>query len=135
MSGGFYTNELKWAREAGTAWYRSKEPVPIDHPFVGGGYLSNKKWPLNEGNTIFISYSLLLQFLGKLWNPKTPQHTHTVNFREQFGKLPKKIKFLTLKTFPGYYYSFWTKPFFPKKCLNLRYFKLELMQIASNQHL
>ena len=44
--------ELKWAREAGTAWYRSKETIPIIHPFVGGGYLSNKKWPLNEGNAL-----------------------------------------------------------------------------------
>ena len=40
--------ELKWAKDAGTAWYRSKEPVPINHPFVGDGYLSNKKWPLIE---------------------------------------------------------------------------------------
>ena len=60
MSAGLGPKELKWAREAGTAWYRSKEPVPIDHPFVGGGYLSNKKWPLNEGSTIFISCSLEL---------------------------------------------------------------------------
>ena len=42
--------ELQWAREAGTAWYRSKETIPLYHPFVGGGYLSNKKWPLNEEN-------------------------------------------------------------------------------------
>ena len=41
--------ELDWAREANTTWYRSKETVPIKLPFVGGGYLSNKKWPLNEG--------------------------------------------------------------------------------------
>ena len=45
----------KWAEERGTAWYRYTEPIPIDHPFVGGGYLSNKKWPLIEGNTF--SYS------------------------------------------------------------------------------
>ena len=43
--------EHAWARERGTAWYRSKEPIPIDHPFVGDGYLGNKKWPLIEGNT------------------------------------------------------------------------------------
>ena len=44
-------SEREWARERGTAWYRSKEPIPIDYPFVGDGYLSNKKWPLIEGNT------------------------------------------------------------------------------------
>ena len=48
MADTVYEEELKWARERGTAWYRSKEPVPITHPFVGGGYLSNKKWPLIE---------------------------------------------------------------------------------------
>ena len=53
MSADLYDNELEWAREAGTAWYRSKETVPIIDAFVGGGYLSNKKWPLNEGSTIF----------------------------------------------------------------------------------
>ena len=45
--------ELEWAKEAGTAWYRSKEPLPIDQHFVGDGYLSNKKWPLIERNTLF----------------------------------------------------------------------------------
>ena len=40
--------ELKWAEEAGTAWYRSKERIPVNFPYVGGGYLSNKKWPLNK---------------------------------------------------------------------------------------
>ena len=48
MAGFLYKYELELAKEEGTAWYRSKEPVPIIHPFVGGGYLSNKKWPLNE---------------------------------------------------------------------------------------
>ena len=43
---------LKWPKEFGTAWYKSKEPVPIVHPFVGDGYLSNKKWPLIEECTI-----------------------------------------------------------------------------------
>ena len=52
MSAGLYNNELKWAREAGTAWYRSKKPVPTFDAFVGGGCLSNKKWPLNEGNIL-----------------------------------------------------------------------------------
>ena len=55
MADTVYEEELKWAREAGTAWYRSKEPIPLAHPFVGGGYLSNKKWPLNEG--MLISYT------------------------------------------------------------------------------
>ena len=48
MSSKLIKLELDWAKEAGTAWYRSKGPVPLDHPFVGGGYLSNKKWPLIE---------------------------------------------------------------------------------------
>ena len=39
-----------WPRAAGVTYYRSKETIPINDPFVGGGYLSNKKWPLNEGN-------------------------------------------------------------------------------------
>ena len=46
-----YEEELEWAKEAGTAWYRSKETVPIHDPFVGGGFLSNKKWPLIEERT------------------------------------------------------------------------------------
>ena len=38
------------AKVFGTHWYRSKEQfTPFLQPFVGGGYLSNKKWPLNEG--------------------------------------------------------------------------------------
>ena len=48
MAGLLYKDELELAKAAGTAWYRSKESVPIKHPFVGGGYLSNKKWPLIE---------------------------------------------------------------------------------------
>ena len=35
----------------------------------------------------------------------------------------------------GYYYSICTKPYFPTKCLNLSYFKLDLMQMAFNQYL
>ena len=46
-----------WKRAAGVTYYRSKETIPIIHPFVGGGYLSNKKWPLNEGITL-IQYIL-----------------------------------------------------------------------------
>ena len=42
--------ELDMAKEKGTAWHRSKERVPINFPFVGVGYLSNKKWPLIEGS-------------------------------------------------------------------------------------
>ena len=38
------------AKEMGTAWYRSKEIVPIFNAFVGGGYLSNKKWTLTEAS-------------------------------------------------------------------------------------
>ena len=59
MAAGLYKFDLDWAREAGAAWYRSKEPVPIKHPFVGGGYLSNKKWPLNEGSRV-TSYTIIL---------------------------------------------------------------------------
>ena len=58
-----------WAKERGTAWYRSKEPIPINHPFVGGGYLSNKKWPLNEGNTLFNIITYDNMFLNL---PNTP---------------------------------------------------------------
>ena len=50
---------LKWAKELGTAWYRSKEPIPIVHPFVGDGYLSNKKWPLIEECTKKNSLSIV----------------------------------------------------------------------------
>ena len=48
MDGLLYKSDLELAKEAGTAWYRSKESVPIIHPFLGDGYLSNKKWPLIE---------------------------------------------------------------------------------------
>ena len=51
MANGMFISSLESARAAnakGIAWYRSKEPVPITQPFVGGGYLSNKKWPLIE---------------------------------------------------------------------------------------
>ena len=48
ITGGVFTDYQKLAKEAGKAWYRSKETVPIHEPFVGGGFLSNKKWPLIE---------------------------------------------------------------------------------------
>lgn len=48
IAGGLTKSDLKQAKELGAAWYRSKEQVPIKHNFVGDGYLSNKKWPLNE---------------------------------------------------------------------------------------
>ena len=48
---------LEWAKAAGTAWYRSQEPVPVNHPFVGGGYLSNKKWPLIEESNVLVGNS------------------------------------------------------------------------------
>ena len=51
MSSQLIKLELEWAKEAGTAWYRSKKTVPIHDPFVGGGFLSNKKWPLIEVST------------------------------------------------------------------------------------
>ena len=48
LTGYVIEDYREWAKAAGTAWYRSEKPVPITHPFVGGGYLSNKKWPLIE---------------------------------------------------------------------------------------
>ena len=59
MHSALLDDELDWAREAGTAWYRSKETVPIKLPFVGGGYLSNKKWPLTEGYTIIYNIHMI----------------------------------------------------------------------------
>ena len=43
--------DIEWANELGTVWYRSRQPAPVKHPFVGGGYLANKKWPLIEGSS------------------------------------------------------------------------------------
>ena len=48
MTGYLWENELEMAKQAGTAWYRSKDRVPIKSPFLGGGYMSSKKWPLIE---------------------------------------------------------------------------------------
>ena len=42
------------AKGKGPAWYRSKKPLPLAHPFVGGGYLSNKKWPLIEESNVLV---------------------------------------------------------------------------------
>ena len=54
------------AREAGAAWYRSRSPLQLSsvhYPFVGDGYLSNKKWPLNEGSAIGIFYELKIIYI------------------------------------------------------------------------
>ena len=56
--GGFLSDEYDWAEELGTAWYRSKERVPISYAFLGGGALSSKKWPLIEESSIFSHYIL-----------------------------------------------------------------------------
>ena len=48
MTGSVFSGYQEMAKNAGKAWYRSKETVPIQDPFVGGGFLSNKKWPLIE---------------------------------------------------------------------------------------
>ena len=40
--------DYEYAEEAGTGWYRSKEPASMFDAFVGSGALSNKKWPLQE---------------------------------------------------------------------------------------
>ena len=58
-----------WKRAAGVTYYRSKETIPIIHPFVGGGYLSNKKWPLNEGN-LLIFENISTQ---KFWEQYAPE--------------------------------------------------------------
>ena len=57
---------VKWAKESGKDWYRSKEPVPIYHPFVGGEYLSNKKWPLIEECIYHTVIDLVLRARGQL---------------------------------------------------------------------
>ena len=48
--------DYEFAKEAGTGWYRSKEPAPFD-AFLGTGLLSNKKWPLQEERYDFNLYS------------------------------------------------------------------------------
>ena len=53
LVGRISDSDVKWARDIGTAWYRSKESVPTHPHFVGDGYLSNKKWPLIEESTFF----------------------------------------------------------------------------------
>ena len=57
--------ELEWAKEQSTAWYRSKERVPIKEGFLGGGPISNKKWPLNEN---LLAHLLRLQQSGITFN-------------------------------------------------------------------
>ena len=47
MSPGLADYDFDIARDRGTA-YVTGEIVPVNHPFLGGGFLSNKKWPLNE---------------------------------------------------------------------------------------
>ena len=47
--GGTDHSQDYFATDAGSHWYRSKEQfTPFEPPFVGGGYMSNKMWPLNE---------------------------------------------------------------------------------------
>ena len=48
MGSFVYPSEMEYAEKSGIGWYRSKEPIPLKNPFVGGGYISNKKWPLIE---------------------------------------------------------------------------------------
>ena len=62
MSGGMNKVYLGWAKDAGTAWYKSKERIPVNNPFVGGGYMSNKKWPLIEEFILKNSHSRDFQF-------------------------------------------------------------------------
>ena len=58
MGGFLFEDEYDWAEELGTAWYRSKERVPISYAFLGGGALSSKKWPLIEESSTFSHYKL-----------------------------------------------------------------------------
>ena len=52
-----FIEEEQYSEKSGIGMYRSKEPIPIKHPFVGGGYISNKKWPLiEECTTSIIQY-------------------------------------------------------------------------------
>ena len=80
MSSQLIKLELDWAKEAGTAWYRSKETVPIHDPFVGGGFLSNKKWPLIEECTLLTIITVWTLIL------------HKGQLRKQ-TKLPLMLKF------------------------------------------
>ena len=57
MVGSLTLEELERAKGKGTAWYRSKKPLPLAHPLVGGGYLSNKKWPLIEESNVLVGNS------------------------------------------------------------------------------
>ena len=48
MTGVLDRWDYVFAKEAGTGWYRSKEPASMFDAFVGTGALGNKKWPLQE---------------------------------------------------------------------------------------
>ena len=48
-----FIEEEEYSEKSGIGLYRSKEPIPLNHPFVGGGYISNKKWPLIEECTMY----------------------------------------------------------------------------------
>ena len=41
-----YNNELKWAKDLNTSWYRSKQKKGGQSTFVS--YMLNKKWTLEE---------------------------------------------------------------------------------------
>ena len=40
--------EQRTEQDRASWWYRSKEIVPVNYGFVGGGPLGSKKWPLYE---------------------------------------------------------------------------------------
>ena len=67
LVGRISDSDVKWARDIGTAWYRSKESVPTHPHFVGDGYLSNKKWPLIEESTFFLYYSFASSERHSFW--------------------------------------------------------------------
>ena len=39
---------ILYERELRYNWYRSRDTMPGKPAYVGGGYMSNKKWPLIE---------------------------------------------------------------------------------------
>ena len=49
--------------ESNFTWHRSKEPIPVNEGFVGGGYMSNKKWPLNEVRDILSTHLIPIHFV------------------------------------------------------------------------
>ena len=46
-----------YERQMNLNWHRSKDTMPGKPAYVGGGYMSNKKWPLiEERNFLYYDY-------------------------------------------------------------------------------